>query len=147
MAMKEKIRKVAEETAEFLGLSVYEFHFLFKGENSRVTVKIDSLEGVSHENCADFSNEFCARMEEQELLPNFSLEVSSPGLNRRLESPDDFHRFLDSPVKISYKCEGEGKFLMGTLSGAHERGVRIISDNNKEFDIEYGNIVNANLNF
>ncbi len=145
--MKEKIQRVAEETAESLGLSIYEFHFLFKGENSRVTVKIDSLDGVSHENCAEFSNEFCSRMEYLDILPNFSLEVSSPGLNRRLVSPEDFMRFVDSPVKISFHDGGEKNFFMGTLAAADNGGIKVVSEKKDEFNIDYGSIINANLNF
>jgi len=145
--MKDDILKVAEEAAESLGFSIYEFHVLMKGENSNVTVKIDSLNGISHESCSSFSSEFCARMEDLDLLPNFTLEVSSPGLNRKLRTPEEFKRFVDGPVKVSYTEDGENRFEMGTLLEATDEYIELLSENKKKVRIDYSNIINANLNY
>ncbi len=147
VAMKDEILKVAEEAAEFLGFSVYEFHVLLKGPSTNISVKIDSPDGISHDKCAEFSDEFCGRMEDLNLLPNFSLEVSSPGLNRKLRTPEEFIRFKDAPVKVSYMEDGEKRFSMGILTDADENRIELLDENKKRVLVEYSNITNANLNY
>jgi ribosome maturation factor RimP len=63
----------------------------------------EHLAGVTHEDCQAFSNDFGALLDVEDLMPGtaeYTLEVSSPGLDRRLASRDDFERFTGSLIKI-----------------------------------------------
>lgn len=63
----------------------------------------EQLAGTTHEDCQAFSTDFGTLLDVEELMPGtaeYTLEVSSPGLDRRLTSRDDFERFAGSLVKI-----------------------------------------------
>ncbi len=65
-------------------------------------VPVELLSGTTHEDCAAFANDFGTVLDVEDLVPgaDYTLEVSSPGLERRLFKPADFHRFRGSLVKL-----------------------------------------------
>ena len=65
-------------------------------------VSVEMLSGVSHEDCAAFAHDFGTVIDIEELIPGaeYTLEVSSPGLERKLSKPADFTRFQGSLVKL-----------------------------------------------
>src|ERR1035438_5533120 len=66
------------------------------------TLSVEQLSGITHEDCAEFSRDFGVLLDVEDLVPGaeYTLEASSPGLDRKLGRPDDFQRFLGSLVKI-----------------------------------------------
>jgi ribosome maturation factor RimP len=65
-------------------------------------VPVETLSGVTHEDCAVFAQDFGTVLDVEDLMPGaeYTLEVSSPGLERRLHRPQDYTRFTGSLVKI-----------------------------------------------
>ena len=65
-------------------------------------VPVEMLSGVTHEDCALFAQDFGMVLDVEDLIPGaeYTLEVSSPGLERRLARPEDFERFRGSLVKL-----------------------------------------------
>ncbi|MGO9319145.1 MAG: ribosome maturation factor RimP [Terracidiphilus sp.] len=65
-------------------------------------LKIEQLSGVTHEDCAAFSRDFGVLLDVEDLVPGdeYTLEASSPGLDRKLTSTEDFQRFAGSLVKV-----------------------------------------------
>jgi len=65
-------------------------------------VPVELLSGVTHEDCAAFATDFGTLLDVEDVLPGagYTLEVSSPGLERRLSRPDEFERFRGSLVKV-----------------------------------------------
>ncbi|HEY1160799.1 MAG TPA: ribosome maturation factor RimP [Terracidiphilus sp.] len=65
-------------------------------------LSVDQLSGITHDDCADFSRDFGVLLDVEDLVPGaeYTLEASSPGLDRKLSRPEDFQRFLGSLVKI-----------------------------------------------
>jgi ribosome maturation factor RimP len=66
------------------------------------TLSPDQLSGITHEDCAQFSRDFGVLLDVEDLVPGmaYTLEASSPGLDRKLSKPEEFQRFLGSLVKI-----------------------------------------------
>ena len=66
------------------------------------TLSPEQLSGITHEDCAEFSRDFGVLLDVEELVPGgeYTLEASSPGLDRKLTKAEDFHRFKGSLVKI-----------------------------------------------
>ena len=66
------------------------------------TLSVDQLSGITHEDCAAFSRDFGVLLDVEDLVPDteYTLEASSPGLDRKLSKKDDFRRFSGSLVKI-----------------------------------------------
>jgi ribosome maturation factor RimP len=62
----------------------------------------EQLSGITHDDCAEFSRDFGVLLDVEELIPGgeYTLEASSPGLDRKLSKTEDFHRFKGCLVKI-----------------------------------------------
>jgi ribosome maturation factor RimP len=65
-------------------------------------VPVEALSGVTHEDCASFARDFGTVLDVEDLIPGaeYTLEVSSPGLERKLLKPEDYDRFKGSVVKL-----------------------------------------------
>jgi ribosome maturation factor RimP len=65
-------------------------------------VPVELLSGVTHEDCAAFATDFGTLLDVEDVVPGaeYTLEVSSPGLERRLTRAEDFARFQGSLVKV-----------------------------------------------
>jgi ribosome maturation factor RimP len=66
------------------------------------TLSAEQLSGITHEDCAVFSRDFGVLLDVEDLVPGaeYTLEASSPGLDRKLTKPEEFQRFLGSLVKV-----------------------------------------------
>jgi ribosome maturation factor RimP len=65
-------------------------------------LRVEQLSGVTHEDCAEFSRDFGVLLDVEDLVPGaeYTLEASSPGLDRKLTKPEEFERFTGSLVKV-----------------------------------------------
>ena len=65
-------------------------------------IPVEKLSGVTHDDCALFAQDFGTMLDVEDLIPGaeYTLEVSSPGLERKLFRPEDFTRFQGSLVKL-----------------------------------------------
>ena len=66
------------------------------------SLAVEQLSGVTHEDCAAFSRDFGVLLDVEDLVPGaaYTLEASSPGLDRKLTRPEDFERFVGCLVKV-----------------------------------------------
>ena len=144
--VKERISRLVGEAADRLGYMVYEFSVFPKGENSQIIVKIDSLAGISHQDCENYSRELTGRLDEEEIFPNYSLEVSSPGLHREVRNREEFIRFAGAPVKIVYR-QGEGNtFVKGTIGDVTGTTVTVSSERG-DITVPFDIIVSSHLDY
>jgi ribosome maturation factor RimP len=105
----------------------------------RFCVYIDHAQGVDHALCARVTNEL------RDYLREYSVDVSSPGIDRPLRRPDHFRSVVGRRVslKLSDGIEGRKNFR-GPLKAAGERSVTVAVDGN-DIDVPYDSIVRANL--
>ncbi|HTW81507.1 MAG TPA: ribosome maturation factor RimP [Terracidiphilus sp.] len=86
--------------------------------NSRLNT--DQLSGVTHEDCAAFSRDFGVLLDVEDLVPgaSYTLEASSPGLDRKLTHPEDFERFKGCLVKVqTFEPVRNNRHWQGRLVG------------------------------
>ena len=90
------IEKNAAERAKLAELAASGTEELPKG------VPVERLSGVTHEDCSVFAQDFGTVLDVEDLIPGaeYTLEVSSPGLERKLFRPEDFTRFQGSLIKL-----------------------------------------------
>jgi ribosome maturation factor RimP len=98
----EKIRAIAGRVAATHGVELVEAEMRGGGKARTLKLTIDKPEGVTHEDCANVSREVSAILDVEEAVPggSYTLEVSSPGLDRKLLKPEDYTRFTGSLVKL-----------------------------------------------
>jgi len=65
-------------------------------------LSVEQLSGITHEDCSAFSRDFGVLLDVEDLIPGgeYTLEASSPGLDRKLTKPEEFRRFAGSLVKV-----------------------------------------------
>jgi ribosome maturation factor RimP len=99
----EQVRAIADRTAGSRGLEVVEVELRGDGKARMLRVFIDKPGGVTHEDCAEFSRELGTILDVEDVVPgnSYVLEVSSPGLDRKLFRPVDFERFTGSRIKLT----------------------------------------------
>ena len=144
---KKEYEELIDQVAKECGYSVYERSIRLKGVNTRITVKIDSASDIAHADCERYSRELARTLDDKGTLPNYMLEISSPGFNRKIRSPEEFVRFVNSTVKIIYEDNG-GKFAKGKLLAADENGINVyVTEEKRELRLPYNAIKSANLDF
>jgi ribosome maturation factor RimP len=99
----DKVREIAERVAHSSGLVLWELELKGSGANRTLRIFIDRPEGVSHEDCSAYSREAATIFDVEDAVPGgaYVLEVSSPGLDRKLFKPEHFARFTGSLIKFS----------------------------------------------
>jgi len=86
-------------------------------------LSVEQLSGVTHEDCAAFSRDFGVLLDVEDLVPgaNYTLEASSPGLDRKLTTANDFERFTGSLVKVqTFETVRNNRHWQGRLTGIAE---------------------------
>jgi ribosome maturation factor RimP len=110
----DRIREIAERVASSSGLEVVDIDLRGGGKARMLRVFLDKpatasdpsagvVSGVTHEDCANFSREFGTILDVEDAVPgaSYTLEVSSPGLDRKLSREADFKRFVGSRMKLT----------------------------------------------
>ena len=123
----ERIREAAERVAGSLGMEVVDVEWKV-GKQRFLRVYIDKPEGISHKDCEAVSNQFSVILDVEDLVPgpHYILEVSSPGLDRKLTKPAEFTRFAGRLARISTMEPVENqKFFEGRLAGFADGKVQI----------------------
>jgi ribosome maturation factor RimP len=124
----ERIREAAERVARSLGLEVVDVEWKV-GKQRLLRVYIDKPEGISHRDCEAVSNQLSVILDVEDLVPGaagYTLEVSSPGLDRKLTKPAEFERFAGRLARISTVEPVENqKFFEGRLAGIADGKVQI----------------------
>ena len=167
----ERVREIAERVAASSGLEVVEVEILGGGKARMLRVFLDKpgaasgdpLAGVTHEDCANFSREFGTILDVEDVMPgSYTLEVSSPGLDRKLTKASEFERFVGSRMKLTTRnpvnnnrfFEGRlesfnGGLLTLDLSVASHKSRRKMgaaaSGQGQKIEIEFANVEKANL--
>jgi len=81
----------------------------------------DQLSGITHEDCAEFSRDFGVLLDVEDLVPGgeYTLESSSPGLDRKLSKAEDFQRFAGNLVKVqTFEAIRNNRHWQGRLTSA-----------------------------
>jgi ribosome maturation factor RimP len=163
----ERVREIAERVASSSGLEVVEIEFLGGGKARMLRVFLDKasagtdpLAGVTHEDCANFSREFGTILDVEDVMPgSYTLEVSSPGLDRKLIKAADFTRFTGSRLKLTTRqpvdnnrhFEGrlesfkDGRLTLDLSVASHKSRKKMGAVAGEKIEIEFANVEKANL--
>jgi ribosome maturation factor RimP len=123
----ERIREAAERVARSEGLEVVDVEWKV-GKQRFLRVYIDKPEGISHRDCELVSQQLSVILDVEDLVPGprYILEISSPGLDRKLTKPAEYERFVGRLARISTLEPVENsKFFEGRLAGYADGRVQI----------------------
>ena len=163
----ERVRSIADRVAASSGLEVLDIEFLGGGKARMLRVFLDKpaagndpMAGVTHEDCANFSREFGMILDVEDVMPgSYTLEVSSPGMDRKLLKAADFSRFIGSRVKLMTRqpvnnnrhFEGrlesfqDGRLTLDLSVASHKSRKKMGDAAGTKIEIEFANVEKANL--
>lgn len=150
----ERIAAVADRIGEQHGVEIVEAELLGGGIHRVLRVYIDKAEGVTLDDCQNVSHELGEILDAEDIVPGaYTLEVSSPGVDRKLTKAKDFERFVGQKVKVALKQAVDGSKRVEGVLEAFSNDVATLSvaqGKNKEpkqVRIELNQIDKANLKF
>jgi ribosome maturation factor RimP len=150
----EKVREAAERVARSEGVEVFDLEWKV-GKQRFLRVYLDRPPGpsnpdklgITHEDCERVSTQLSTLLDVEELIPgpSYLLEVSSPGMDRKLVKQSDYERFAGRLAKIWLREPVEGKtFIEARLAGTADSDVKLkLGD--REVSVPYATINKANL--
>src|SRR6202007_2892787 len=163
----ERVREIAERVAPSSGLEIVDIEFLGGGKARMLRVFLDKpaaetgpLAGVTHEDCANFSREFGTILDVEDVMPgSYTLEVSSPGLDRKLIKAADFTRFTGTRMKLTTRqpvnnnrhFEGrlesfkDGRLTLDLSVASHKSRKKMGTAAGEKIEIDFANVEKANL--
>jgi ribosome maturation factor RimP len=143
------IRQILDPILLSMGLDLWELEFQKQGPKWLLRVYIDREigGGVTLQDCETVSRDLSAALDVEDIIPHaFTLEVSSPGLDRTLSKPEHFIRFTGSAVKIkTYQPINGEKVFRGKLLGMADSVVTIELEAGTVLEIPMTNITKASL--
>src|SRR5262245_9091556 len=150
----DKVREIAARVAADRGLEIFDVQFRREASGMVLRVQIDrpgpaatAEESVSVDDCARVSRDLSAILDVEDVVPTaYTLEVSSPGLDRPLRSADDYRRFSGRRAKVvmSEAVDGQ-KFFKGRIGGVEGTDILLDGDDGRRHRVPIGVITRANL--
>ena len=155
----DKVREIAQRVADSSGLELVDVDLRGGGKARALRIFIDKEGGVTHEDCSNFSREVGTIFDVEDAVPGgtYTLEVSSPGLDRKLLKASDYERFVGSLIKLTTREPiGGNRHFEGRLESFSNGRIELElqSPKNKQaaeadsattVEIDLNNIEKANL--
>jgi ribosome maturation factor RimP len=150
MTLQERITAIAERAAAREGLEVWNVDVLGAGRSRLVRIFIDKPDGVTLADCELMSQQVGTVLDVEDIVPDqrYHLEVSSPGIERRLFKPEHFARFAGQKARIALREPFENQRRWeGVLAGVEEGMILLETANGASLRFSLDQIEKANLKF
>jgi ribosome maturation factor RimP len=147
-----KIEAIAAHAAVARDIEIVEVELKGSGRNHMVRIYIDRPEGVTHTDCEFISREVSAVLDVEDPFPGtWELEVSSPGVERKLGKWKDWQRFTGKMVKVTLKQEpgnpAPAPHFEGTIARAEDNAISLQLPDGSQITFPAEQVNRANLKF
>ncbi len=144
--MQTALNNLIKNTVEGLGFILWGYEYRPHGETALLRIFIEKDTGISIEDCAKVSRQIGAVLDVENIIPvAYILEVSSPGMDRVLFTPEQYQDYIGDTLKIRTRTPiDERRNFKGTLIKTSKTVVTIEVDN-QEFEIPFESIDRARL--
>nr|WP_243434422.1 MULTISPECIES: ribosome maturation factor RimP [unclassified Pseudomonas] len=142
----EQLQALLAPVVEALGYECWGLEFISQGRHSLLRVYIDRPEGILIDDCEIVSRQVSGILDvEDPISGEYTLEVSSPGMDRPLFTLDQFARYVGEQVKIKLRTPFERRRnFQGILRGVEEQDVVVLVDDH-EYLLPVDSIDKANI--
>lgn len=152
--IRSRVQSLALTILDSMGLELVEIEYRRAGREALLRLYIDREGGVTLDDCADFSRELSTLLDIEDFIPcEYTLEVSSPGLDRPLKTEADYVKFAGRLVKVKtyepYQDDAGNrrKTFLGRLDGLRDGVVVISLKEGQTASIPLELVAKANLEF
>jgi len=149
-AVVEKVREIAERVGGSEGVEIVDVQLLGGGNSRVLRIFIDKPQGVTHSDCEFISMNVGTILDVEDTIPGgrYTLEVSSPGVERRLTRPQEFQRFLGHKIKVVLRQAVDGqKHWAGMLKNFADGMITLEPSPGKSLEFPLEQVEKANLKF
>ena len=137
----ERVEALARPVIGAMGLDLVEVVY-HSGPRGILRVTIDKAGGVGHEDCAEVTRVIGTQLDVQDVVPSaYTLEVSSPGLDRRLRRPEEYRKYEGRLAKV----KTSGQVWVGRLGGMAQEDIVVRLDTGEERCIPLRDVVETRL--
>jgi ribosome maturation factor RimP len=145
-ARENKLQALLQPTVQSLGFELWGLEYLSQGRQSVLRLYIESESGVQVDDCARVSEQVGALLDvEEPLSGDYVLEVSSPGIDRRLFTLEQCAAFAGEPVEVRLRRPFDGRRrFRGVLRGVEQEDLVVLVDDH-EYLLPFGDIDRAQL--
>ncbi len=145
--LEAKVREIIEPVIKDVGIGLDSIELGKMRGRFLLRVFIEKEGGVKISDCELVSREIEAVLDVEDPIPySYTLEVSSPGLDRPLRGPEDFKRFSGKAVRIvTYDPIDKQTFFVGEIAEAGDINIVMLLPKDKKVTIPYKNISRARL--
>ncbi len=135
--LEDKIRSLAERVAEDYNYEVVDITLLGRGKRTFLRISIDKEGGVTLDDCETFSRSLGALLDvEDPIAGPYTLEVSSPGLDRPLKTCGDFKKNIGKLIRIVTNENIDNQsFFLGRLEGVDGDVLRLLLSDGKKREV------------
>src|SRR6266480_987012 len=143
----DRVRQLVQQVVESQGYELVEVELKGAGKSSILRIFIDRADGISHRDCELVSEQVGTVIDVEELIPSsYTLEVSSPGLDRKLAKESDYARFEGKLARIQTRLPlNQQKVFRGRLQGLYDGKIRLELRKGAVLDIPLDVIQEARL--
>src|SRR5580704_7040484 len=148
-AVISKIEAVAERVGQSEGIEIVEVELKGGGKSRLLRIFIDKPEGVTHTDCESISHQVGTILDVENLIPgSYTLEVSSPGVERKLLKYRDFERFQGKKIKAILREPVENsRRWEGTLASCADGLITLEIAEGKRIQFPFEQVETSNLKF
>ena len=144
---KKKIEDIVKPVIDSLGLELDEIEYITHGRKWILRIFIDKEGGVSLSDCEKVSFQLGNFLNNENIIPHaYILEVSSPGLDKRLKRLDEYLKYKGRLIRLNTtKPYNNRTSFKGRIISAEEGKIKIEAEKNGEVNILFSDIANAKL--
>lgn len=145
-AIEQVLRRLATPAIEVLGFEFWGMEYQVGKRHALLRIFIDGPEGVTVDDCALVSRQLSALLDvEDPIAGEYTLEVSSPGLDRPLYTLDQYRRYIGETVKLRLRSPYEGRRnFRGVLHGIEDDDI-VLAVEDHEYLLPLDWVEKANL--
>lgn len=148
LLMKEKqLTEIIEPILVDMGYQLWGIEYLPQKGGALLRVYIDNGQGVTVEDCALCSREISAVLEVEDPISSaYTLEISSPGMDRLLFTVQQFQQFVGHQVRVKMAAPVNGaRKVKGVIASSDTHEMRIIGFDDVQYDFDMNNVMSARL--
>jgi ribosome maturation factor RimP len=146
----ERVQAIAERVGASEGIEIVEVDLLGGGANRVLRLYIDKPAGVTHADCEFISQNVGTILDVEDVMPGgrYTLEVSSPGVERKLTKPREFERFVGQKVRVVLRQPVENqRHWVGALQSFADGVITLEPAPGKSVQFPFEQVEKANLKF
>lgn len=146
MAKVDQLTEMLKPAAEALGYEFLGIEYIAQGKHSILRIFIDHENGINVDDCASVSHQVSGILEvEDPIASQYTLEVSSPGLDRPLFTLEHFKQFVGKTIEMRCHLGVDGRRKFKGELVAVEGEELILNVDNQDYTVEFSDVDKANV--